>query len=141
MCLLTTVAQAFQIYGERVAQSRAVGEVFNRLERNGDTTHGVEFALQANSWCKKSGATWVTCDASVIKSPVPICPEKDGYAGRECPKCECYFKVAPREPASSPATRLPLPSAATKGALAFSTNGQIQYAKSVAFNRIASGHP
>jgi len=65
---------------------------------------------------------------------VPIRPDEQGFLGRECPKCEMYFKV-------KPGTGLPIqyhicPYCNYQGANnEFFTKEQIEYAKSIAIKK------
>ncbi|MCZ2153409.1 MAG: hypothetical protein LC114_05840 [Bryobacterales bacterium] len=70
---------------------------------------------------------------------VPIKADKDGYLGRECPmpECEEYFKVTPGTGIQGPAP-CHCPYCGHVGeADTFFTKEQIEYAKSVAFRKMA----
>jgi hypothetical protein len=68
---------------------------------------------------------------------VPIRTDRDGYLGRECPKCESYFKVTPGTGITSghPPCHCPY-CGEVGGPDVFWTKDQIEYAQSVALNKI-----
>ncbi len=69
---------------------------------------------------------------------VPIRPDKDGYVGRECPIKEClgYFKITPGKGVKGPAPCF-CPYCGHSGkSNTFSTQEQIDYARSVALRKI-----
>jgi len=70
---------------------------------------------------------------------VPIRPDKDGYIGRECPerKCREYFKITLGTGIKGPAPCHCPYCGHTGKADTFVTRQQIEYAKSVAFGKLA----
>src|ERR1051326_2972499 len=70
---------------------------------------------------------------------VPIQPDEDGYIGRECPKAECegYFKITLGTGLKGPAPCHCPYCGHTGDQKTFATPQQIEYAKSVAFGKIA----
>jgi hypothetical protein len=69
---------------------------------------------------------------------IEIQPDKDGYTGRECPACERYFKIKYGTGLPN-ATECHCPYCNHIGAQnEFSTKQQIEYAASVALNKISS---
>ncbi len=68
---------------------------------------------------------------------VPIPNDKDGYLGRECPKCESHFKVTPGTGITTGDPPCRCPYCGEVGSPdEFWTKGQIEYATSVALNKI-----
>jgi hypothetical protein len=68
---------------------------------------------------------------------VPIRKDKDGYLGRECPRCESYFKVTPGTGITTGNPPCHCPYCGHAGSPDdFWTKDQIKYAKSVALNKI-----
>src|ERR1700721_2094648 len=70
------------------------------------------------------------------KVSVPIQKDTDGYLGRECPKCEEYFKITPGTGIKGPAP-CHCPYCGHEGdPQTYWTKEQIEYAKSVAMGKI-----
>jgi hypothetical protein len=68
---------------------------------------------------------------------VPIRTDQDGYLGQECPKCESYFKVTPGTGITTGNPPCHCPYCGEVGSPdVFWTKGQIEYARSVALNKI-----
>jgi hypothetical protein len=69
--------------------------------------------------------------------PVSIPNDEDGYLGRECPKCESYFKVTLGTGITTGNPPCHCPYCGEVGSPdVFWTQGQIEYARSVALNKI-----
>jgi hypothetical protein len=68
---------------------------------------------------------------------IPIPEDESGYIGRECPKCNKYFKIAPDTLLDSDDRTCHCPHCGHLGSLdEFCTEEQLEYAKSIVFRKV-----
>jgi hypothetical protein len=68
---------------------------------------------------------------------IPIPRDENGYLGRECPECERYFKITPGTGLTGDDLPCQCPYCGHSAPQdQFFTKAQIEYAKSVAINKV-----